>query len=46
MKKQRKPYTPEEKVSILRRHLVEGVRLVLARKKPYKTASRRLKAFQ
>ena len=25
MKKQRKHYTPEEKVSILRRHLVEGV---------------------
>ena len=25
MKKQRKHYTPEEKVAILRRHLVEGV---------------------
>jgi hypothetical protein len=25
MKKQRKHYTPEEKVGILRRHLVEGV---------------------
>jgi transposase len=25
MKKQRKHYTPEEKVTILRRHLVEGV---------------------
>jgi len=25
MKKQRKHYTPEEKVVILRRHLVEGV---------------------
>ena len=25
MKKQRKQYTPEEKVAILRRHLVEGV---------------------
>jgi transposase len=25
MKKQRKNYTPEEKVAILRRHLVEGV---------------------
>jgi transposase-like protein len=25
MKKQRKDYTPEEKVAILRRHLVEGV---------------------
>ena len=25
MKKQRKRYTPEEKVAILRRHLVEGV---------------------
>jgi transposase-like protein len=25
MKKQRKHYTPEEKVSILRRHLVDGV---------------------
>ncbi len=25
MKKQRKPYTPEEKVAILKRHLVEGV---------------------
>ena len=25
MKKQRKHYTPEEKVSILRRHLLEGV---------------------
>jgi transposase len=27
MKKQRKHYTPEEKVAILRRHLVEGVRI-------------------
>jgi hypothetical protein len=26
MKKQRKHYTPEEKVAILRRHLVEGCR--------------------
>ena len=25
MKKQRRNYTPEEKVAILRRHLVEGV---------------------
>jgi hypothetical protein len=25
MKKQRKHYTPEEKVTILQRHLVEGV---------------------
>ena len=25
MNKQRKQYTPEEKVAILRRHLVEGV---------------------
>ena len=27
MKKQRKHYTPEEKVAILRRHLVEGVQV-------------------
>jgi transposase len=27
MKKQRKHYTPEEKVAILRRHLVEGVQI-------------------
>ncbi len=28
MKKQRKHYTPEEKVAILRRHLVEGVPII------------------